>query len=302
MTKRKKEGWKPKDAKALVSSFQKMPEMEKLCAGAAATYLHNKDALGCFLVEFVQEIQKELLGSFAILKTPAVHLAFAQKPLTETANTLFGEIWEHHPLLAPPLLWHKAFSEPDVTKLMRTLMQGNSAHAQAFKRTFLQAVAHLCGDTTGRFVPAQKERVEVFAEKMAKDEDSMGRIDLLFEWGKNETARAVVIEVKFQAAINNPCEAYEKTVKNALEKKGGDMGNLLPVFLVQKPLAVDEQKHWHCVFWQELLPRWEHYLRGSALVSAFKVSTEHEQEQLRNCSALRRTIINKIYGAHNEYC
>lgn len=298
MAKPKQFRWTDKKKQQLTNAIETVLMKEPIYAAVAQRILSYRHEVEVFLKDFISDLERELSECITLLAKSPIKGVFAPQSLSTTAASMFGGIWGDHALNCPPLLWHKPCSEPDITKLMSLLMGEHSEYGKAFRQSFLCAVADLCADTSRRFVPPKDVFVTVKAEAPAGDKISKGRIDLFFQWGAGDAARVVIVEVKFKASIDNPCKAYVHTARQELVKASGNCENgLLAIFLVQRADAKTcENGRWQTIFWQTLIPLWERYLQKIIGDLGQDVVDEKEQWSQRNCSALRRTIVNKVYG------
>ena len=215
----------------------------------------------------------------------------------EGISNLFGPDWPGHALRHQPVFWHRELTEPDITKLVVATLQDDRRSTRALLRALHQASDSPKNDVE-RFLPSAKD-ITVRAEEVSQKNK---RIDILFEWGHAQTARIVVLEVKFDASADNPFADYEDLAESRLKSRTCEdsENNIHYFFVIQHASSmravIGEQaleQHftrtanpWRIVFWQKLLQLWETHLKEEHALS------------LPNSSgaSVRHSIFKKIYG------
>ncbi|MDY0260238.1 MAG: hypothetical protein RBR41_11320 [Desulfovibrio sp.] len=208
-------------------------------------------------------------------------------------SKLFGPDWPGHALRHQPVFWHRPLTEANITKLIVATLQDDILSARAFLRALYQASGLPKGEAE-KFLPSGKD-ITIRAEDLSQNNK---RIDILFEWGCAETARAVVLEVKFDASADNPFTDYETQAKSRLERrKCIDTGNNIACFFVIQHASSEKyvtgkknftrkENPWRIAYWQDFLKLWEEHLKKDH-VTSIPNSTG---------ASVRHSIFNKIYG------
>lgn len=208
-------------------------------------------------------------------------------------SKLFGPDWPGHALRHQPVFWHRPLTEANITKLIVATLQDDILSARAFLRALYQASELPVGEVE-KFLPSGKD-ITIRAEDVSQKNK---RIDILFEWGCAETARAVVLEVKFDASADNPFTDYEEQAKSRLKhrKCKNTENNITCFFVIQhassekdvtgKKNFTRNENPWRVVYWQDLLKLWEEHLERDH-VTSIPNSTG---------ASVRHSIFKKIYG------
>ena len=208
-------------------------------------------------------------------------------------SNLFGPDWPGHALRHQPVFWHRPLTEANITRLIVATLQDDILSARAFLRALYQA-SELPKDEVEKFLPPGKD-ITIRAEDVSQENK---RIDILFEWGCAETARAVVLEVKFDASADNPFTDYEEQAKSRLKRRKckSPENSINYFFVIQHAFSernVTGKEHftrdanpWRIVYWQDLLKLWEKHLKKEH-VTSIPNSTG---------ASVRHSVFKKIYG------
>lgn len=208
-------------------------------------------------------------------------------------SKLFGPDWPGHALRHQPVFWHRPLTEANITKLIVATLQDDILSTRAFLRALYQA-SDLPRDEVEKFLPSGKD-ITIRAEDVSQNNK---RIDILFEWGCAEAARAVVLEVKFDASADNPFTDYEVQAKSRLKRRKceNSENNIICFFVIQHAFSekyvannnnfTRDVNPWRIAYWQDLLKLWEEHLKKEH-VTSIPNSTG---------AAVRHSIFKKIYG------
>lgn len=231
-------------------------------------------------VDIISKIPK----SSPIFKAPAIII-----------NRMFGSHGKNHALKHPPIFWHRALKEPDVTKLLEKVLKNTH-----YFQTFVSATCECLGLDVPDFSSLLLDNsVMIEAEYLAEEKK---RIDLFLAWGQKNTAQVFLYEVKFNCfKADNPFKIYENAAKNELKSRRAEAKKPVLIFLIQSPKSEESFKknketfpEWKILYWHELLPCWEKNIQTQL------TDKNIPYEQKSNCASLRRSIFEILYKATSE--
>lgn len=258
-----------------------------------------------FDADFIGFIKKILTGYISSLTKQFHGLQFQYEFASPNMDRLLGPDWHGHALRHEPIFWHRSLREPDITKLIdKTLLHDNQKNIRAF----LRALCTCCDSVEEKHFIRDGANIDIVGaevttrlrEKTSDDiKNEKGRIDNIIVWGNGDDARIVVIEAKFDAKLDNPLDRYEAKAKEFYEDRCGtdESAHILYVLLVQNYIPDLEheleklraKEQWHIVYWQDLLPKWETFLKENNVTIS------------RPAASVRHSIFQKIYGGSHGH-
>lgn len=172
---------------------------------------------------------------------------------------LVGQDWDEHALRYRPFIWPKRPKERDITELIAEVLNYEYRQTRhlVLAETFVRTLFKLCEKNDAVCFSGNPEAVEIIAEELTYATNIVdNRIDLSFYWPSACDVKAIIIEAKFDALLNNNLQTYHEHCSNrcrelrkrwfGLDRTENSSPEILKVLLVERPPIAPKSKSEQC--------------------------------------------------------